>query len=140
MEIKKLPRFKTGLLGLVGLVASVLPLGCEKIEEPKKQDYDSDSSLSCVSWREFPGGAYLTDLDGDKKVDVIREGKNPSLARYIQIGYEEQAEGRVELGLAKPMTPGIRDAASRLLKAQNDLAYEFAKRAYESELGQSKQK
>jgi hypothetical protein len=127
------------LIGLAGLLAIVLPFGCGKIEEPKEQDYYLDSSLSYVDWREFPGGAYLTDLDGDGKVDVIREGKNPSVARYIQPGYEEQAEGRVELGLAKPMTPGIRDSASRLLKAQNDLAYEFAKRAYELALEQSKQ-
>lgn len=106
------------------LAGSLAFVGCEDSEKPKYEDYYREIAIIRIIGE---GELMLEDIDGDGKVDFIGYAQSNNL-KYVQPGYEGRAFPQWSfLSGTEKMPSGVRNAASQVLKANQDLWYQMDK-------------
>ncbi|MBS3086469.1 hypothetical protein J4422_02095 [Candidatus Pacearchaeota archaeon] len=71
----------------------------------------------------------IVDVDGNGTADIIK-GEFGLSIKFVADEFANRKIGRLETNYARLMTPEMREAATRALKADQDLAYLIAKKNY----------
>ena len=114
-------------LKAVGAGLAGVAVGC--IGEPKvpiREDYAGHISITYIDGL---GNCWIEDLDKDGTADEIRR-QELNVTLYRNSDYTGPIKGTTKPQLGY-MTPEIKDAASRFLRAKRDLEFAIAKRQYE---------
>jgi hypothetical protein len=123
----------TAILGYLTFFEKVAP-----IERPKKENYTARTrevaDIRGIYNRSMFGTFCFEDLDGDRKVDLVRD--EGLTAHFIAPGYKEKAKekGFRRVENASVMTSATRDAATRIFQGIQDFGYEGAMQKYEEQI------
>lgn len=107
-----------GLAGLLGMA------GCGKSEEPKRENYNARDGFA----HSKAGIVMLVDEDGDGVVDYMTSFKDPKIVVTRAEGFTPKVP---HIDWENSMTPKIRDLATQIRKAQQELRYQMDMKAYE---------
>ena len=111
--------FYTGM----AFAALALFASCDKKREPRREDFQKKTTPVYVDGQP----ATLFDFDDDGRVDAIGESRIAGAREivYVAPAYEDEVAGRTGLS-PKTMDPEMRQTATHLKKATEDLNYQVA--------------
>ena len=117
---------------LSGFVGLILLVGNSKERNPRGENYPDSNQPVGVEVRDY-GKLRLYDLDGDRQVDAITNGEDSQYLLSVADGYMDKAK-RIgyEVAYTKPMSSGVREAATKAFEGTQGLGFEMAKSKYES--------